>query len=105
MKPSQGLSSQKPNNPMKADQELDSPKCKICEKILSNKSNLRKHIKEVHEKLKPFECLHCKKGFGVKQHLTYHLYSVHELTKPLRKHLPKTPNNPMEVNQQFSTHK
>jgi KRAB domain-containing zinc finger protein len=94
MKPSQGLLSQKPNNLMEADQELDSQKCKICGKMLSNKSNLRKHIKVVHEKLKPFECLHCEIGFSAKQNLTYHLYSVHKLMKPLSKLLPKTPNNP-----------
>jgi hypothetical protein len=94
MKPSQGLLSQKPNNLMEADQELDSQQCKICGKMLSNKSNLRKHIKVVHEKLKPFECLHCEIGFSAKQNLTYHLYSVHKLMKPLSKLLPKTPNNP-----------
>ena len=51
-------------------------KCDICNKLFSNKSNLRKHIKSVHEKMK-FKCEICDKKLSRKDELQRHKLSVH----------------------------
>ena len=51
-------------------------KCDICNKLFSNKSNLRKHIKSVHEKIK-FKCEICDKELSRKDELQRHKLSVH----------------------------
>ena len=40
-------------------------KCSICNRQFSNKSNLRKHVKNVHEKIK-FKCEICAKELSEK---------------------------------------
>ena len=42
--------------------------CNLCTKAFSNQSNLRKHIKSVHEKMK-FKCEICGKEFSQKDNL------------------------------------
>ena len=51
-------------------------KCDICNKLFSNKSNLRKHIKSVHEKMK-FKCEICTKNFTRKDNLLSHKRNIH----------------------------
>ena len=51
-------------------------KCDICNKLFSNKSNLRKHIKSVHEKIK-FKCEICDKEFSQEDNLQRHKKAVH----------------------------
>ena len=50
--------------------------CDICNKLFSNKSNLRKHIKSVYEKMK-FKCEICDKEFSRKDNLQRHNKAVH----------------------------
>ena len=47
-------------------------KCDICNKLFSNKSNLRKYIKSVHEKIK-FNCEICDKEVSRKDKLKEHM--------------------------------
>ena len=87
------------------------PQCSICEKVLSDKKALKKHIKfvhqkiksyecsicckrfvsitlterhkkQVHERIKNFECSLCHKKFPQAQNLEWHMRGVHEKLKP-----------------------
>ena len=51
-------------------------KCDICNKLFSNKSNLRKHIKNIHKKIK-FKCEICDKEFSQKDNLLSHKRNIH----------------------------
>ena len=50
--------------------------CNLCNKLFSNQSNLRKHIKSVHEKIK-FKCEICTKNFTRKDNLLSHKRNIH----------------------------
>ena len=54
-----------------------SRKCKLCNKVFSRKSYLKKHIRVVHEKQRPYECDRCKKTFGEKGNLNRHKKKYH----------------------------
>ena len=49
--------------------------CNECEKTFSNKKNLNRHTRHVHEKLKPHQCGICFKTFSRKQNRDHHLRS------------------------------
>ena len=48
----------------------------ICNKQFSNQSNSRKHIKNIHKKIK-FKCEICGKKFSQKDNLQRHKKAVH----------------------------
>ncbi|GIY37234.1 hypothetical protein CDAR_109841 [Caerostris darwini] len=52
-----------------------SNKCSICDRSFSFYYNLQRHIRNVHNKEKPFKCSLCKRCFGQKIHLDKHLKS------------------------------
>ena len=51
------------------------PKCDICNKIFSNKNNLKTHVLTIHQKILPFECPYplCKKRYPNKSRYNVHL--------------------------------
>ena len=51
------------------------PKCDICNKIFSNKSNLKTDVLTIHQKILPFECPYplCKKRYPNKSRYNVHL--------------------------------
>ena len=57
-------------------------KCKLCEKIFSFKSTLRKHIREIHEEMRPYKCHVCEKDFKQKSAMDIHIQAIHEKKKP-----------------------
>ena len=60
-------------------------KCSICDYRYSQKSNLTKHLKSVHEEKKPnkpHKCSVCDYSFSQAHHLRRHMESVHEERKP-----------------------
>ena len=59
-------------------------KCGICDKYLSEKGKLNKHIASIHEKKKPFKCDTCNYTCAQKSHLNSHVASVHERKKPFK---------------------
>jgi uncharacterized Zn-finger protein len=54
--------------------------CSICNKTFSTNTNLQRHIKTVHEKIKRFTCAHCPKSFYRKEHLQRHIARCHTFT-------------------------
>lgn len=61
-----------------------STQCHICGKIYTEPSNLSKHIRTVHLKLRPFECHLCTSKFAEKNKLRKHIQSVHEHVRPYK---------------------
>ncbi len=53
-----------------------------CQKSLSNKANLQRHIGTMHRKLRPFICEFCEYAFSQNSSLTMHVTAVHEKRKP-----------------------
>jgi Zinc finger, C2H2 type len=54
--------------------------CNICSKKFKTKLNAQKHVKTVHEGLRPFVCEKCKAEFGDKSGLNRHVKAFHEKT-------------------------
>jgi len=46
--------------------------CKLCEQEYTNKFNLKRHNRSVHEKLRPYSCDKCDKSFNRKETLAKH---------------------------------
>lgn len=71
--------------------------CDLCNKNFSSPSKLRRHVRIVHEKIKPFNCQECGKNFGQKVNLIGHIQSRH---KP---NLDTTNNQDQQHQKQQST--
>jgi len=52
--------------------------CESCGKSFSNTSNLKKHIRKVHEGHRAYKCESCGKSFFQKGDLKRHIHTVHE---------------------------
>ena len=46
--------------------------CPYCNKTISSRSNLKKHIRSIHQQLRPFQCDECKQTFAHHHHLKAH---------------------------------
>lgn len=60
---------------------LGSCECKFCNKTFMSKSNLKTHVRIVHEGARPFGCEFCGKTFTTKQHRDLHVKREHERMK------------------------
>ena len=56
----------------------DRLKCPECQKEISSKSNLRTHIKSVHEQSRDYICNYCDKTFKTSSSLQAHTERFHE---------------------------
>lgn len=72
--------------PFQGQQEM---KCSVpgCNKILSSKYNLKRHIESCHNGIRPYECSICYKRFSSKQNKREHMrlehsYSWHSTSTP-----------------------
>ena len=52
---------------------MDTFNCNECSKTFTKEYNLKRHIKSVHEQIKPHQCGICSKSFSRKLHRDYHL--------------------------------
>lgn len=70
-----------PENRNRKDLKTHSWECKICgSKIRGKRSNLLRHIRNIHEKVRPFQCSdrNCNQSFQSKSNLERHISSVHK---------------------------
>ena len=58
--------------------------CDKCQKHFNKRHRLKRHIKEVHLRIRNFECEQCKRTFNNKAHLKTHVELVHEKLKKFR---------------------
>ena len=62
-------------------------KCDRCEKSFMRPVDLRKHISQVHDKLKPFYCENCQFRSGTVSNLNIHRAKSHQSPKLSKKNL------------------
>ena len=62
-------------------------KCDRCEKSFMRPVDLRKHISQVHDKLKPFYCENCQFKSGTVSNLNIHRMKSHQSPKLSKKNL------------------
>eukprot|EP00188_Purpureofilum_apyrenoidigerum_P001875 Plantae.Rhodophyta-Purpureofilum_apyrenoidigerum.ctg20846.p1 GENE.Plantae.Rhodophyta-Purpureofilum_apyrenoidigerum.ctg20846~~Plantae.Rhodophyta-Purpureofilum_apyrenoidigerum.ctg20846.p1 ORF type:complete len:304 (+),score=71.58 Plantae.Rhodophyta-Purpureofilum_apyrenoidigerum.ctg20846:65-976(+) len=68
-------------------QQTTKPKlfaCHLCTSTFTARFNLNKHIRTVHENLRPFHCDVCNASFQQKCHLKQHKTTVHEHKRPYK---------------------
>lgn len=68
----------------KRTSSTSSSTCSICGKTYTESSNLSKHFRTVHLKLRPFRCNICPSSFAEKNKLGKHIQSVHEHARPFK---------------------
>ena len=79
-KKEQVIASKKPrihkqeNNPSKT---IKAYKCNECGKVVRALSNIKRHIKTVHENVREHQCEYCEKAFPLEQTLMHHTLAVH----------------------------
>ena len=54
----------------------------LCEMSFAQKGQLKRHVKVIHQQIRPFECDQCKKTFTKKNHLKGHVKAVHQKIRP-----------------------
>ena len=52
--------------------------CRICDAVFCSATNLKRHVLNVHDKVKPFECLKCDYRCAQKSNLKIHGLLVHQ---------------------------
>ncbi|KAH7707266.1 zinc finger protein 84-like protein [Aphelenchoides avenae] len=57
-------------------------KCDLCDKAFIERTALLKHVRAIHEKLKPFKCEKCDYSASRNAHLTLHVKTVHDGAMP-----------------------
>ena len=58
-------------------------KCLKCGCSFAENKKLKRHVDAVHKKLRPFGCTVCEKSFALKEVLKGHVEAVHQKLKPL----------------------
>ena len=71
---------------MKNVHEWNQPRetCNQCSKTFKNVAFLQKHVKSVHEGIRPYKCDSCGHRFAAKKSMEYHVQRVHEGQKNYR---------------------
>ena len=68
----------------KPNDDVQTYKCDLCNKIFNNSSKLSKHIIIMHEQSEEYQCEYCDKKFSIKGTLTRHVLTEHNesVSKP-----------------------
>ena len=67
--------------------EISSHICETCGKSFDNSSNLKKHVKRMHEEQQSCPCDQCGKILKSQKYLKEHIMSVHEGIKTHKCHI------------------
>uniref|UniRef100_A0ACB8FAP9 Uncharacterized protein n=1 Tax=Sphaerodactylus townsendi TaxID=933632 RepID=A0ACB8FAP9_9SAUR len=62
-----------PENLLRKGKERYTCRCKYCDRSFSISSNLQRHVRNIHNKEKPFKCHLCDRCFGQQTNLDRHL--------------------------------
>ncbi|MFT7804545.1 PR domain zinc finger protein 16 isoform X3 [Arapaima gigas] len=65
---------------------LSSSRCKYCDRSFSISSNLQRHVRNIHNKEKPFKCHLCNRCFGQQTNLDRHLKKHEHENIPVSQH-------------------
>ena len=87
--------------------EMDIYTCEQCSKHFTDRSNLIRHVKDIHEKRKLHQCAICSKTFSRKQHKEYHVKTCArtfgcERSKKFRTSLPDIKFYPKSLDCSFN---
>lgn len=63
-----------------------SSRCKYCDRSFSISSNLQRHVRNIHNKEKPFKCHLCNRCFGQQTNLDRHLKKHEHEHAPVSQH-------------------
>ena len=75
---SMGIKKELPDgNNEKSSGDKNLHKCSTCDATFSKLSNLKCHIRQVHEDTRPYECTECDQKFKRKYHLKSHFSRAH----------------------------
>lgn len=66
-----------PKVPAARSQTREKYECDQCHKIFTQRADVRKHKKTVHEKARDFHCSECSLSFGERGNLNKHVRSIH----------------------------
>ena len=58
--------------------------CPICDSKFKRKADCERHIKSVHEGVRPFQCSECNLSFPYSGNLSRHFRSIHEDEKKFK---------------------
>ena len=70
--------------PAEENSTLQKFKCKFCDSNFKRKADCDRHIKTVHDKVKPFQCSKCTLSFKTSGDLNRHFRSKHEDEKKFK---------------------
>ena len=54
-------------------------KCELCDYNAGMKAHLKRHVMDVHEKLRPFHCPQCEYTSARKSYLQNHMKKIHKM--------------------------
>lgn len=60
----------------------DRSQCPVCGHRFTQVGDMRKHVRTVHERLRPYKCDQCSRSFGENGNLQKHKRSVHLKERP-----------------------
>ena len=60
--------------------KMQSYTCKLCELVYTELTDLKKHKRNAHERIRNFKCKTCGKGFFELSHLDTHMRKIHQIS-------------------------
>ena len=58
--------------------DIESYKCKECNKSFQKNDDLKLHVDGAHQKVKPYQCTNCEISFNTKEKFEKHMIEIHQ---------------------------